>query len=138
MKPTLANPPKRTSVFDSVRLAKKSICLPLPTVSCKAYADGFRFRAIPPGKTQGPWMGTDGKRHIVAFQSPTLGTANSEPSIGPIVISEIFAAPQREPTTATESDFEFVEIVNIHSSAIALCDLENRRCRMAIPRRHSF
>ena len=92
----------------------------------QGYADGFRFRAIPPGKTQGPWMGTDGKRHIVAFQSPTLGTANSEPSIGPIVISEIFAAPQREPTTATESDFEFVEIVNIHSSAIALCDLENR------------
>ncbi len=92
----------------------------------QGYADGFRFRALPPGQTQGPWMGTDGKRHIVAFQSSTLGAANSEPLIGPIVISEIFAAPQREPNTATESDFEFVEIVNIHSSAVALRDLENR------------
>ena len=92
----------------------------------QGYADGFRFRALPPGQTQGPWMGTDGKRHIVAFQSPTLGAANSDPSVGPIVISEIFAAPQREPTTATESDSEFVEIVNIHSSAVALRDLENR------------
>ena len=90
------------------------------------YADGFRFHALPPGKTQGPWMGTDGKRHIVIFQSPTLGAANSDPLVGPIVISEIFAAPQREPSAATESDFEFVEIVNIHSSAIALRDAENR------------
>lgn len=95
----------------------------------QGYADGFRFRALPPGQTQGPWIGTDGKRHIVAFQSPTLGDANSDPLVGPIVISEIFAAPQREPSAATESDFEFVEIVNIHSSAIALRDLENRNVR---------
>lgn len=92
----------------------------------QGYADGFRFHALPPGQTQGPWMGTDGKRHIVTFQSPTLGAVNSEPLVGPIVISEIFAAPQREPSTATESDFEFVEIVNIHSSAVALRNLENR------------
>ena len=59
----------------------------------QGYADGFRFRALSSGQTQGPWIGTDGKRHIVAFQSPTLGAANSEPLIGPIVISEIFAAP---------------------------------------------
>ena len=92
----------------------------------QGYADGFRFRALSPGKTQGTWMGTDGKRHIVTFQSPTLGAANSNPLVGPIVISEIFAAPQREPSAATESDFEFVEIVNVHSSAVALRDLENR------------
>ena len=92
----------------------------------QGYADGFRFRALPPGQTQGTWMGTDGKRHIVAFQSPTLGDSNSDPLIGPIVISEIFAAPQREPTDATESNFEFVEIVNIHSSAVALRDAKNR------------
>ena len=92
----------------------------------QGYADGFRFRALPPGQTQGPWMGTDGKRHIVAFQSPTLGAANSGLLVGPIVISEIFAAPQREPSAATEEDFEFVEIVNIHSSAVALRGLENR------------
>lgn len=39
--------------FDSVRLAKKSICLPLPTASCKAMPMAFAFvrfrRAKPKG-----------------------------------------------------------------------------------------
>ncbi len=89
------------------------------------YAHGFRFHALPAGMTQGLWTGTDGRRHVVPFRSPTLGAANSEPLVGPVVISEVFAAPQRESVGAA-ADFEFVELANISGSAVALRDAGGR------------
>ncbi|MCS1410224.1 MAG: hypothetical protein M2R45_03414 [Verrucomicrobia subdivision 3 bacterium] len=96
------------------------------TGEIEGYADGFRFRALSLGDTQGPWIGSDGRRHIVQFQMPTLGQANSEPLVGPVVITEIFAAPTKQPSEAEEANFEFVEIVNISADTVAFRDTERR------------
>ena len=104
----------------------------------QGYADGFRFRAIPPGKTQGPWMGTDGKRHIVAFQSPTLGTANSEPSIGPDSDLRNFCRAAKRANHRNRIRFRVCGNRQYPFLRHSLVRFGKPRCRMAIPRRHSF
>jgi hypothetical protein len=85
------------------------------TGNLTGYSDGFSFGAAASGVTFGRYASSDGKVHYPAQLSPTLGSANSGPAIGPVVINEIRYAP-----FAFEA--EFVELKNITSQPVNLYD----------------
>lgn len=56
--------------------------------------------------------------NFVAMQNPTSGTANSDPRVGPIVISEIHYHPGGLGT----GDAEYIELLNISTNVVTLYD----------------
>jgi hypothetical protein len=58
----------------------------------------------------------------VSQRSRTLGSANSGPSIGPIVISEVHYHPVDLPDGRDNAGDEFVELLNVSSDPVALFD----------------
>ncbi len=84
------------------------------------YVTGFEFGALPAGWSQGPWRLSDGRHDIVPFGQATLGLENSEPSVGPVVISEIFASPRREGENGETQDDEFIELTNLSQTTVHL------------------
>lgn len=56
--------------------------------------------------------------NFVAMQSPTPGAANSDPRVGPVVISEIHYHPGGVGT----GDAEYVELLNISTNTVSLYD----------------
>jgi len=70
--------------------------------------------------------------NFVAMQNPTPGNPNSDPRVGPIVISEIMYHPA-DPTTEelavdpmlTDNDFEYVELTNITGLPIILQEYDS-------------
>lgn len=80
------------------------------------YYDGFEFGGSENNVTIGRYTTSDGKIHYVPMQIPTLGTNNSEPLIGPIVISEIMYNNLPDPVLTNFGTY--VELVNISSSAV--------------------
>jgi len=80
------------------------------------YVHGFTFGAQADGVTFGRYVTSDGQEHFPAQITPSLGSANVGPKVGPIVISEIHYHP---PDVATvegprnDLHSEFVELENI-------------------------
>ena len=82
------------------------------------YCHGFAFGEIESGGTFGRHVNGTGEEHFVAQKSPTLGSANSGPRVGPLVFTEVMYRPPND------SD-EYVEIANISDKAVDLFDPEN-------------
>jgi hypothetical protein len=59
------------------------------------YRHGFAYGASEQGISLGRLVTTDGREHFVQQQQLTLGRANEQPLVGPIVISEIHPHPAK-------------------------------------------
>ena len=79
------------------------------------HAHGFSFGAAENGVSFGRVVTTDGKEHFVQQATETLGTANSAPQVGPLVITELHYNP-------LPNGVEYVEIKNTSGSTISLWD----------------
>jgi hypothetical protein len=80
------------------------------------YRHQLSFGAAPPGVTWGRMVTSDGREHVALQTQNTLGTNNSLPVVGPVVISEIHYH------AAITNDSEFVELRNVSGAAVALFD----------------
>ncbi|HTI99166.1 MAG TPA: lamin tail domain-containing protein [Dongiaceae bacterium] len=83
------------------------------------YVHGTEFGAAATGVSFGRYVNSIGNEDFVAQLTPTLGTANSRPLIGPLVITEIMFDP---PALGTNADYdtEFIELQNITATNVAL------------------
>ena len=77
------------------------------------YSHGFRFGAAQNGETFGRYVTSAGEEQFPAQRSDTIGSANSGPLVGPVIITEILYHP------ASGGD-EFVELMNITSTNVPL------------------
>ena len=80
------------------------------------YTEQEKFDASDPGVTLGRYQKSTGSYNFVAMQQPTPGAVNAEPVVGPVVINEIMYHPADSP------EAEYVELLNIGSSAVTLYD----------------
>lgn len=98
-----------------------------PVYDVTHFEDYFDFGDIAAGESYGRYPDSTGI--IVPLLSNTFGATNSEPRVGPVIISELQYNPG-EPTAADlaidptieENDLEFVEIHNPTSASISLTD----------------
>jgi hypothetical protein len=87
------------------------------------YFHGFNFGPAQNGRTFGRYVNSQTNEHFVAQATNTLGTNNSLPLVGPIVINEIMYHP---PETGSGTDLtdnsldEFIELRNITSTNVPL------------------
>lgn len=79
------------------------------------YSHSFDYGAAANGVSFGRYVISTGDENWPALLSPTLGTANAAPRVGPLVINEVMYHP------AAGYD-EFVEIYNLSGSTVALYD----------------
>jgi len=97
-----------------------------------AFVDFVEFGAAANGESFGRWP--NGAGGLYPMRSVTLGSANSGPRVGPVVISELHYAPTA-PTAAelalaptmTANDFEFIELYNPTSSSVDLSGWQFRQ-----------
>jgi hypothetical protein len=89
------------------------------------YVHGFTFGAQRRGVTFVRHVTSLGNERFVAASSPTLGTANAPPLVGPVVISEIMYRP---PAVLANGNYwdnvedEYIELRNISGSPVSLFD----------------
>ncbi|MBE0535748.1 MAG: lamin tail domain-containing protein [Phycisphaerae bacterium] len=83
------------------------------------YSHGLAFGVTESGVSLGRYVTSQGDEHFVAQVANSFGWANSDPRIGPVVISEIMYNPPA-------GHHEFLELVNISSAPAALYNLNNR------------
>ncbi len=93
------------------------------------YYHGFNFEASETGVSFGRYVPSDGDEQFVAQASMTLGSVNSLPRVGPMVVSEIMYHPADNYvlTNGTvvgrdNTDHEFIEVQNITASPVPLFD----------------
>lgn len=89
------------------------------------YAHGFAFGAQANGVTFGRYVTSTGDEHFVAQRSPTLGTNNAGPLVGPVVITEIMYHPPDIVVAGAGVDNtgdEFIELQNIGGNPAPLYD----------------
>jgi len=89
------------------------------------WANGYSFGPQASGVTFGRHIISTGKELFVTQSTPTLGTANSGPKVGPIVISEInYHPPDIQGIRDTfDNDFdEYIELQNISGASVPLYD----------------
>jgi hypothetical protein len=87
------------------------------------YVHSHEFGVADPGVTFGRHVTSLGEDHFVAQAASTLGTNNSLPLVGPLVISEILYRPPDllAPTYTQDDPFdEFIELRNITGSPVNL------------------
>ncbi len=80
-----------------------------------SYAHGFDFGAQASGATFGRYVISSGNDHFVTQITPTLGTANAGPKVGPVVVGEIMYHPPDifcGPNLVNDDDDEYVELYN--------------------------
>jgi hypothetical protein len=83
---------------------------------CAGYCHGFDFGALERGVSFGRYIiPSSGNETFVPFANVSLGSANSEPLVGPLVISEIM-------THSTTGTTDFIEITNIGNAEVMLYD----------------
>jgi hypothetical protein len=80
-----------------------------------AYCDAFTFRDQENGVAFGRHVIGTGEVHLVSLQTPSLGSENAAPVIGPLVISEIMYNP-------AIGGSEYVELRNIGAVALPLSE----------------
>ncbi|MHA3774545.1 lamin tail domain-containing protein [Verrucomicrobiota bacterium sgz303538] len=86
--------------------------------SLTGYSHGFSFGAAAPGVSFGRYVTSTNAEKFPALTSPTPGSANASPAIGPVVVTELMYNP------AVGGD-EFLEIRNISSTDVRLFDPAN-------------
>jgi hypothetical protein len=79
------------------------------------YSHGFSFDGSDAGVTFGRYVSSTGEEHFPAQISPSLGTNNVGPRVGPIVMNEILYHPGGD-------DYEFIELLNISVTSVPLFD----------------
>jgi len=80
------------------------------------YVTGFPFGATDPGVSFGRFVNSARVTQFPQQSAPTLGAANGDPRVGPVVISKIMYHPQ--------TGDEFVELTNITAAPVSLYDPE--------------
>ena len=85
------------------------------------YRQGFEFGPQVNGVCFGRYVTSDGREHFVTQDRNTLGSANSGPRVGPIVINEIMYAPPPFGLDADNLD-EYIELRNITGQSAPLYD----------------
>jgi len=80
------------------------------------YSDRETFGASTQGVSLGRHLKSTGTYNFVAMNEPTPETANAEPKVGPIVISEVMYDP------AAHADAEYIELLNISDADVTLYD----------------
>ncbi len=89
------------------------------------YVQGFDFGAQANGRTFGRHITSTGSDHFVSQTTPTLGSANSGPLVGPVVISEINYHPPEILLSRGYVDNcidEFIELHNVSDATVSLFD----------------
>jgi len=84
------------------------------------YVHGHRFGAADEGISFGRLMTSDGKEHFVAQTVRTLGSDNSGPRVGPLVINEIMYHPPEPGAANRVEDDEYIELLNLSSQSVSL------------------
>ncbi len=84
------------------------------------YSEEETFGASESDVSFGRYEKSTGTFNFVAMSDATPDLPNAYPKVGPVVISEIMYHPQ------TESDAEYVELVNISGSTITLHEWDNQ------------
>ncbi|MBM3845358.1 MAG: hypothetical protein FJ405_03605, partial [Verrucomicrobia bacterium] len=82
------------------------------------YHHGYTFDGTAPGITLGRHVTDAGEDLFFPQAQPTLGGPNSGPRLGPIIFSEIGAAPGTN--IDDRKNLEFLELFNVSSNPIAL------------------
>jgi len=85
-----------------------------PSGRLTSYRDEIRVPVTEEGVSVGRIVDSLGTEHVVALAQPTLGAANSQARVGPLVISEILYRP----LTGTE----YVELASISNAPLPLYD----------------
>jgi hypothetical protein len=85
------------------------------------YRHGFAFGAQTNGAAFGRYVSSDGREHFITHTVNTLGFANANPKVGPVVISEIMSAPLPFGSNANTLE-EYVELRNLTSQPVPLFD----------------
>ncbi len=84
------------------------------------YLHGHSFGAAEDGVTFGRHVSSEGREHFVAQISPTLGTPNAGPRIGPVLVNEIHYHPSQAPLAGSPDEAAFLELFNNSPNAISL------------------
>ena len=87
------------------------------------YYHGFSFGGADAGVTFGRHVNSVGSEFFVAQAANTLGSSNSTPKVGPVVISEIQFHPPN--LNGDNSADEFIELQNITGAGVPLFDPAN-------------
>ena len=86
------------------------------------YYHGFNFGAAPNNVSFGRYLNSQGEEDFVLQSTPTPGTNNALPRVGPIVISEIMYHPPDYTNGADNSLDEFIELQNLTAGSVPLFD----------------
>jgi len=87
------------------------------------YHHGFNFGAAQNGRTFGRYIDSQGTEHFVAQATNSLGSSNSLPLVGPIIITEIMYHPPElgSGTNLVDNSLdEFIELHNISATNVPL------------------
>ena len=90
------------------------------------YYHGFGFGAGVSNRTFGRYVLSTGQEDSVLQKSNTLGSVNSGPQVGPVVINEIMFQPpdiQDGTNWVDDTDNEYIELRNITSQPVSLFDV---------------
>ncbi len=90
------------------------------TTNLTGYYHGFTFGAADDGVTFGRVVTSDGKQHFAVQATPTLGTNNAGPRVGPIVISELMYHPPEFLSGEDNTLDEYIELRNLTASPAPL------------------
>jgi hypothetical protein len=80
-----------------------------------AFCDGFTFGDQENGVGFGRYVNSVGETQLVRLQTPTLGSENAPPAVGPLVISEIMYNP-------AVGNHEYVELQNTGAEDLPLSE----------------
>ena len=87
------------------------------------FVDEVRFGTAAPGESWGRWP--SGLGSMFPMSTPTLDVSagdNTEPRVGPVVISEVMYHPRDTGETIEQNDLEYVEIYNPTDETVDLAD----------------
>jgi hypothetical protein len=87
-----------------------------------SHSHGFRYGAANDGVTFGRYVISTGDEHFVSQEANTVGGANFDPLVGPIIVRQIMYHPFDLPGGLDNTDDEFIELRNISANAVPLFD----------------
>jgi len=84
------------------------------------YFHGFEFGPTAPNVSLGRFTNSASEEFLLQLWNTSFGSPNSDPQIGPVVITEIFYDPAPVDGTNNNSEEEFVELHNSSAQPVAL------------------
>jgi len=101
------------------------------------FADHAEFDATDTNVSLGVWANGDPNADLFPMTAPTLGSANSEPQLGDVVISEVHYHPAPVPPaqagSIAQQELEFVEISNTGSSTVDVSNWRTAGLNLTFP-----